>query len=198
MENICKKPLIIFDCFGVIIKYDVSMVWLRKTFDDDTIAMIRKAYYPDADGGRISGKQLFEKLSYHSNISAEDIENELHALVEIDDDMINLVKKLKVNNYVALLSNCFSGFLDGILSEYKLNELFDCVVVSCDCNMIKPNRDIYEHMLSFFEGKCLGAIMIDDNKINLDGAINAGIENTILHIGSEDTAKRLEKLNIKI
>ena len=199
MENNKKnKPLIIFDCFGVVIKYDVSMVWLRQTFDEQTIKKIRKDYYPDADGGKISGKQLFEKLSYHSGLPACEIEKIFHSLVEIDNDVINLIKRLKKNNYVAMLSNCFSGFLDDIITTYDLQNLFDKVIVSCECGLVKPNKEIYLKMLDEFAGKFDKVVMIDDNQVNLDGAVNCGIENVILHTDAVDTQNKLNKMAIEI
>lgn len=197
MENAGKKPLIIFDCFGVVVKNDVSMVWLKNTFDDETIKQIRKDYYPDADSGRISGKQLYEKLAYHSNVAAAEIEKIFHSLVEIDDEVIDLIKRLKETNYVVMLSNCFSDFLDDVLVEHKLNELFDKIIVSCDCGLIKPDKEIYLKMLSFFEGKFNDVVMIDDNKVNLIGANNTGIEKTILHTSASKTEQELNKMGIK-
>ena len=189
--------VIIFDCFGVVIKKDVSMVWLKENLDDDTILEIRKKYYPDADGGKISGAQLYEILASYSNWSAPDIEKYFHSLVELDESVIELIKRLRKNNHVVMLSNCFSGFLDGVLKEHELYSLFDKIIVSCDVHMVKPNKDIYHYALSFFDG-CDSAVMIDDNFVNLEGAINAGIENVIQFTSASQVQEQLVNMGIEI
>lgn len=197
MEKVTKKRVVIFDCFGVVIKKDVSMVWLKENLDDATILEIRKKYYPDADGGKITGRQLCEILASYSNWKASDIENYFHSLVEIDESVLELISRVKKNNYVVMLSNCFSGFLDGVIEDYELEKLFDKVVVSCACHMVKPNKDIYEHALSFFDG-CDGAVMIDDNFVNLEGARNAGIENVVLFSSASQAEEELKKIGVEL
>lgn len=197
MEKVTKKRVVIFDCFGVIIKKDVSMVWLKENLDDATISEIRKKYYPDADGGKISGRQLCEILSSYSDWEASDIEKYFHSLVEIDEKVLDLIKRVKKNNYVVMLSNCFSGFLDSVIESYELEKLFDKVIVSCICHMVKPNKDIYQYALSFFDG-FNGAVMIDDNLVNLEGARNAGIENVILFTSARQAEEELKKMGVEL
>ena len=63
--------------------------------------------------------------------------------------------------------------------------------------MIKPNKDIYNFLLSKFEGKYHYSVMIDDNPTNLDGATKAGIDYTIEFKNAESTKELLNKIKNK-
>lgn len=192
-----KKPLLIFDCFGVIIKDDISTVWLKEHFNNETISILRRDFFPKSDIGDISCDDLFKELSRLSKIDIAQIRNDFFTSIIYDNQTIELIKELKNDYHIALLSNAPQEICNHITKRNDIFDLFDEIVFSCECHMIKPNKDIYNFLLSKFEGNYHYSVMIDDNPTNLDGAINAGIDYTIEFKNAESTKELLNKIKNK-
>ena len=188
------KNLIIFDCFGVIIKNDPSTAFMKKYLTGDEINYFRKEIFPKADIGDISMQQIFELFSQKININVEQIKKEYDDLCVLDSKLIEYIKQLKQNNYIVLLSNCPSGFLPQILKQNGLEDLFDKIVISCNCKMIKPNKDIFNYVTNTFNNKFNKSIFIDDNNNNIVGAKTAGIDYAILHSDFLSTKNQIENI----
>lgn len=169
-----NKELIIFDCFGVVCS-EVFQIWGKRYFSEEKMKAIRKDIIEKSDIGIITDKELFSELS---EITGENTEIILHDWLEtavIDMDMINLIKKLKEKYKISLLSNASSGFINRILKKINAKELFDCIIVSSEEKMIKPNKEIFELMLSKMKVDASASVFIDDNDSNIQGAKKVGI-----------------------
>ena len=188
------KNLIIFDCFGVLLKYDVSYVWLCKNLSAEYTEYLRKEIFPKADRGEISMQELFQLFSDKTKKDILTIQNEFLELSQVNYNMVEFIRELKKDNYVVLLSNCPKGFLNKILTENQLDNLFDKVIISCDYHLIKPDIAIFNVALNSFYGKFNKSIFIDDNIKNIYGAQNAKIDYALYYENFEDTKNEL--LNI--
>ena len=62
--------------------------------------------------------------------------------------MITLIENLRKKYKIALLSNAIGEFLNRILSRIDINQLFDFIVISSEANIIKPDKKIFELLLS--------------------------------------------------
>ena len=173
-----KKDLIIFDFFGVI-SSEVAPHWLEKYFDNKTALDIKNNIISKVDSGEISEEELHIILSKLANIPPDIVKMEWFELVHINTELVNYIIELKEKYLVALLSNASSTFLRSILDTYKLNSLFDTIIISSEVHLTKPNIDIYNLLLNKLNVPAKQAIMIDDNTINIEGAKKAGIDGII-------------------
>ncbi len=93
--------------------------------------------------------------------------------------MEELVKQIhQKGGKLYLLSNISQKFA----AEYKEVEwinrllgLFDGLVFSSNLKLVKPQKEIFEHLLSAYSLDPAQCLFIDDNKGNIEGAKKAGI-----------------------
>ena len=93
--------------------------------------------------------------------------------------MESLVKDIHAGgSKLYLLSSISKGFArDWCKVKWikELFELFDGLVLSGTIGMVKPNKDIFEHLLSKYSLNADECIFIDDSQKNIDGAKSVGI-----------------------
>ena len=188
------KNLIIFDCFGVIIKNDPSNMWMSKHFSQEQIKDYRKNLFPKADIGELNMQDIFDLFSKETKLSSKQIEQEFYDLCVLDEKLVEYIKQLKKDNIVIMLSNCPFGFMPKVLKLNGIENLFDKIILSYDCKMIKPNADIFDYVKSMFWGQFDKTIFVDDNNENVIGAKKANIDYAILNKGFLTTKKALQDI----
>ena len=89
------------------------------------------------------------------------------------------LKKLKKEGYkIALLSNTESLRQKGMEEKLKLNELFDFLGYSFEVGAIKPDKKMFNAVLSHFNVKPNEAIMVGDSlRSDIGGAQALGMHN---------------------
>ncbi len=184
--------VIIFDFFGVIYSEPYN-AWLQKhgfTREGDFLEAAVKA-----DSGQIEMAQFFDLLSSLSRQPAHEINKEFETVKRVNPDVIGLVKALKMNYRIGLLSNASSSFIREILDENDLEKYFDEIIVSSEAGYIKPNREIYEAALRILRINSSEAIFIDDNRLYIEGAQKIGLDG-ILFRSADQVARELLERNI--
>ncbi|MDD3035921.1 MAG: HAD-IA family hydrolase, partial [Candidatus Saccharimonadaceae bacterium] len=134
-------------------------------------------------------------LSSLSRQPAHEIKEEFETVKRVNPDVIELVKALKVNYRIGLLSNASSSFIREILDENDLEKYFDEIIVSSEAGYIKPNREIYEAALRILRINSSEAIFIDDNRLYIEGAQKIGLDG-ILFRSADQVARELLERNI--
>lgn len=183
---------IIFDFFGVIYSEPYN-VWLQShgfTREGDFLEAAVKA-----DSGQIEMAQFFDLLSSLSRQPAHEIKKEFETVKRVNPDVIGLVKALKMNYRIGLLSNASSSFIREILDENDLEKYFDEIIVSSEAGYIKPNREIYEAALRILRINSSEAIFIDDNRLYIEGAQKIGLDG-ILFRSADQVTRELHERNI--
>lgn len=169
-----NKELIIFDCFGVVCS-EVFPIWGEKYFSNDKMKEIRKDIIEKSDIGIITEKELFNKLAEITGEDSKKILDDWLKTAVVNTETINLIKELRKEYKVSLLSNASSGFVRKVLERIDAYKLFDYIIISSEEGMIKPNSEIFELMLSRMKVKASNSVFIDDNISNIQGAKNVGI-----------------------
>ncbi|MBQ8526139.1 MAG: HAD family phosphatase [Clostridia bacterium] len=98
----------------------------------------------------------------------------------------------KTDKKLYLLSNISIGFADTYAQVPWINELlshFDGLVLSGTIGMVKPDGEIFEHLLSKFSLKAGESLFIDDSPKNIAGAEAAGLQGYLF----DGDADRLRK-----
>lgn len=113
------------------------------------------------------------------------------------EDVLNLVKKLKKNNYrVAVLSNTIQPHAD-YLNKIGFLQDFDPVVLSQEVGMLKPDVEIYKCVLKKLQVEPEEVFFVDDKLKNIEGAAKLGIH-AIHFQDSKQLELELKKLGVKI
>lgn len=170
-----NSNVIVFDFFGVICS-EIAPSWLVKYVSEKDAKHIKSTVVHAADIGEISLKEMFHKLGEIARIPSKQVEKEWWSYVEIDDRVVEIIRMLRVNYPVVLLTNAPAQFVREILRKHNLSPLFDPIIVSSEEGYAKPNLMIYKRMLDRLSVKAENTLLIDDNSINIKGAMNAGMK----------------------
>ena len=107
--------------------------------------------------------EIFIKRVIQKNIPVKElIEFIVSEVISIPQEHINIVKELKRDYKVAILSNNVKEWINKILDNYKIENLFDAVIVSSEVGARKPNMIIYQEALDKFPVKPHETVLISD------------------------------------
>lgn len=167
---------IIFDFFDVVYA-DAFKRWLAKRGLKREGAL--KQASEDMDSGKIDLQECEKIIAGLAGISVEQFEAELEEYRILNEEMVPLLKKLGENYQIGLLSNAESVFLRNLLREHNLGPLFHHICISSEVGMIKPNREIFDHILSKMEVDPGNTIFIDDNGENVRAGEKFGLQGIV-------------------
>jgi putative hydrolase of the HAD superfamily len=186
---------IIFDWAGVI-GADGYWVWLNKNIKNinDHKSFFQKIS-EDVDCAKISHHEFMELLSQESGKPQDQIWKEVKKEIILNKELISIIKKIKNKYKIGLLSNFTYPWLNEILTENNLWELFDKNIISSEHKMIKPNPEIFQNMISTLDVKPEEAVFVDDRQIHIEGAKKVGLEG-ILFTDNNKFINDLLKLGI--
>ena len=169
------KKAVFFDFFGVI-SCQIAPIWFRRHFDDKEADQIKKDIVSLGDIGIIDEDETYRRIYERTGIPADQIRSEWDDLVEINENLVSFLRKVKERYPIYLLSNAIDPFLERILKKHDLYSLFDKIFVSSLMHISKPSKEFFEYVLSDVGLNAEDVVMIDDNRSNLEGAKLAGID----------------------
>ncbi len=176
---------VIFDFGNTLVRYvpsDIVRALGAKVEDVPLLAeaLFDRKYWDALDDGTLSQAEFCERAVEAVPERLKDIAlqicNGWHTVLPVIDGMGELVCRLKADGYkLYLLSNIGEIFI----KEYQKIDIlrdFDGYVFSSEIKMIKPNRDIFEHLLHKFELVPEECLFVDDLAHNVKGALACGID----------------------
>lgn len=182
--------VILFDFFGVI-SSEVSPIFFKRYFNEEDAKIIKEEIMSKGDKGELSEEEIYDLISKRVNITPLKVKEDFKELIHINNELVSYIKELKKEYKVYLLSNAISSFLRRILKENNLYELFNEVYISSEIKLIKPYKEFYNYVIEKENLDPSLCIMIDDNKKNIEGAINCKL-NGIVFTNNKDLKEKLE------
>jgi len=200
MTNITHIAL---DMGGVVLQIDHDQAVAR--FEEIGAAEARQYLNPyhqqgifgQLEGGQISAEAFVEELS---RLIGKPLTHEqclyawLGYLKDLPQRNLEKISQLRKDGYrVCLLSNtnpfffewAESGDFDG--QGHSLRHYFDSVYVSFECKLLKPSREIYEHVLRRENIRPENLLFIDDSERNTSAAAALGIRTLHVETNSDWT-----------
>lgn len=86
-----------------------------------------------------------------------------------------LARSVRSRLPIGCLSNTNALHAGRHASEEAVYDLFDHRFLSHEIGLVKPDREIYEHVLAAIGLPAANVLFLDDNQINVDGARAAGL-----------------------
>lgn len=176
---LCGTPrAIIFDFGGVIAKAKrhVVLSFLCETLEIDA----KKEFEGDKIYLAIEGGEPFWQryaASLGKTLAPQwfaDLQNRINQVVKISPEMQELLIDLKNQGFpIALLSNT-SQARSRFFRRQGLYAYFEPILLSCDCNLRKPNRKIYQHLLRMLNLPATSCLFIDNKRKNIQAAKQLG------------------------
>jgi len=190
---------VIFDIGRVLLDYypeDFTPLEINPEFSKE---INEKVFYSDLwpllDKGTISEEEAEEifvqKLPHYEKEIRHLMKNWQKYLTPIPAS-VAILKSLKgMGIKVFLLSNFIENPFEKVYSKYDFLRMADGMVISSHVKLIKPDKEIYTHLLEKYSLIPEESIFIDDNLQNVKAAEELGIKG-ILFISPQDLKKKLE------
>jgi len=151
-----------------------------------------------------TGKASEEEYWYHVRmalggqvpVELEPFRYNPFAYEELNKSMVVLVRRLHKRHNVALLSNA-TAYLDSLLIEYRLTDLFDVAVNSARVGRRKPDPEIYRltcQRLGLLPAECL---FVDDKERNTQVAKSLGMR-ALVFSSATQLIRELPGIGVKI
>jgi len=195
---------IIFDLGNVLLNYKPMEFLLQFTKDQERInGFISKVSFSrtwfELDRGTITLKKARKILSSRYpeelDLIVPYFEHWLEILTPIKD-RIELLEPLKKNGYkLFILSNFIEEAFKYVIEQYGFFSLFDGRVLSYEEKVIKPEKTIYDILVSRYNLIPQECVFLDDHSSFLKPAKQLGM-NTILVHQNTDLKVEFRKINI--
>ncbi len=114
-----------------------------------------------------------------TNLSEEEIKNMVEDIIANiydirEHDIFDHLPKIKL----AIASNHLSA-INKRIDNMELREKFDCILISADIGIEKPNKEFYEKLITDLKEKPEDILFVDDSEENIEAAKQAGL--SVLH-----------------
>jgi len=164
--------------------------------DKDTFEKEYRKYNNDLLYGITTHKKIWNKIcqDLNENIPISFLYDSFEN-TPINNEMHNFVKIIKRQNLkTALITDNKIDRINIIKEKYKLNKIFDIIIVSAEVGFGKDKKEIFQIVLDKINVKSDECIFIDNQEKNLIVPKNMGI-NTIFF---DDEKRDMEKLKNEI
>ncbi|MBN2100603.1 HAD family phosphatase [Candidatus Dojkabacteria bacterium] len=140
---------------------------------------------------------LFAELGTDADFTKEDYINELHKGYHINPKAIELINILRSNGIrTALCSNNYKDNIEALEKKFSLSNYFDVIAFSYEIGALKPDKKIFEELVSRAKVKPEEIVYSDDNEAKLAGAKEIGIK-TFVFKNFEQFKKELSNLGVE-
>lgn len=205
---------IIFDFAGVIVQCPYNE-FVKKAFPqltgEENIFLTDLIFQSELWHKYDKGLQYFELQTQLCNLinsqsyikcTIEDIDRLIQAIKDLMtpmEDTLLLIKQLKdVGMKIYGLTNMPKEIFDHLIDQYEIFKLFSGIVASSYTGLAKPEKFIYERVLTQYDLTANETIFLDDRSINLTSADSLGIH-TILFTNAQQARTLLnEKFKVTL
>jgi putative hydrolase of the HAD superfamily len=145
----------------------------------------------ELDRGTLSEEEAIGRGSRRTGLPESELKRFMHAIPPFltpIEKSVQLIQELKNNNKLYVLSNMHIASITHIEKKYSFWDLFDGQVISCRVRKVKPESDIYQHLLESYRLNIKDTVFIDDTDINLKAAANLGL--STIKFENPDQCKR--------
>lgn len=174
------KKWIIFDAMGVVFNVgddtnDLLVPFVQERNNTITREKINEVYM-DTSLGKITSDEFWKRMNITESEKEKDICIEyLDSCLTLDENFIEVAKKLKDNYNLGILSNDVSEWSAYLRKKYEIDEVVEFSVISGDVKCRKPNVEIYQIAIKQTGTEAKNCVFIDDRDKNLVPAIEQGM-----------------------
>lgn len=198
---------IIFDVGNVIWKGKsksiINYIKIDNLDDKDKISTFFEGFRM-MDLAEETVEEHYEKWKEKNKINNDNYKNQLinyYKNREFNTEIINIINKLKENNYkIFVLSNNNEKAIN-YLKTCKETKNIDDWVVSYEYNIVKPDKEFYKILLNKYNLKPEECFFVDDKEKNIQAGIELGMSGHVLDYENnkaDELIKDLRKNGVNI
>jgi epoxide hydrolase-like predicted phosphatase len=125
--------------------------------------------------GDITSMELVDRLSRETGETQRDVWDGISEKCSVNPEMITFIRSLKPAYKTGLLTNFSQDWLEKILNDNEIADLFDPLVVSSSVKRIKPEKEIFQIMLRLLYMQPEETVFFDDRIANVEAAKKLGM-----------------------
>jgi putative hydrolase of the HAD superfamily len=177
---------VIFDLGGVVVEWSPDRILESYYEDHPRMRDVMKTalfLHPDwmqLDRGTLSEADLLVRLRDRTQRPPEELEGLLAAVrasLHTKNDTVALLSRLHERSVpLYCLSNISSTMYRYLRQRHSFWGVFRGIVISGDIKLMKPEREIFEHLLKKFALDAADCVFIDDNMPNIEAARSLGMQ----------------------
>lgn len=193
---------IIFDFAGVVSKTNFLPVLIKDC--EEKMGMdgkeFRKIFFEQEEAftiGKMSCKDFWQVACKGYDIPFEKFNEVFSNAYEINPEMVELLKRLKDNYSVVMLSDNFDGLAQSIYANPALSGLFERIFLSNEIGMSKKMPGCFEYVLKELGKAADECLFTDDKEENLKPAMALGM-NVVHFTGAEDFKNALQQKGVRV
>ncbi len=176
---------VVFDLGGVVFNWHPDTI-LKRVFEDSaTRDLVKRKIFEHADWveldrGTLGFEEAVNRGVERTGLPQREIERLLNAVppsLTPIHDTIELIRAVRDTDHkLFVLSNMQFASITYLEETHDIWNLFDGVVISCRIQKVKPEIEIYEHLLAVHQLNAIETVFIDDMSENLAAASSIGIQ----------------------
>lgn len=173
---------IVFDFGNVLYKFEHENILYNYVDSEEEMLILKDVIFSDwksIDIGAIPYEEYVEKVveTLPKNLKAtgDIMLKSWHKTLPPVEGMIELLVNLKEKGYPLYLISNAPEFLTENFEYFPESKYFTDIVVSADCKMVKPDKNIYDFSVKKFGIKAEESLFIDDKIANIEGAKEFGL-----------------------
>lgn len=176
---------IVFDLGGVVFNWQPDKL-IRHVFESpETQSLVKTEIleHPDwlaLDRGTLHFQDAVIRGAGRTGLPNSDIERLLNAVprsLTPIPETIALIRSMAGSDHrLFVLSNMHFASIAYLEKEHDIWDMFDGTVISCRIKKVKPEIDIYVHLLNEYQLDAIETVFIDDMSENLVAARSIGIQ----------------------
>lgn len=176
---------LVLDMYGVIMEDPNGelLPFLRRHNRDIDVQLVYSAWIKAALG-ELSSNSFFREIGFDDNL--DEVEEDYLSRIRFDPSFPQFAGQIQKKYRLALLSNDLSEWSGRLRKKYDLDRYFDCVIVSGDVGLKKPDPAIYRLLLDRLNRPPSGCIVVDDRVVNLSAAADIGMDTILFDRGRSD------------
>lgn len=194
---------VIFDLGGVLIRFEPYEYIKSQGYEDAKAERLLRATYhsPDwlkLDRGTVCFAEAIERMCAENPNLADDIrsimgENKFELFAVIEKSLLFFMELKNAGYSLYFLSNFSEEGFAYAKEKFEFLSMAEGMVISAHVKMIKPEKEIYEHILKKYGLDPNETVFIDDLQVNTEAAESTGIK-TILFTDADSCRAELERL----
>jgi putative hydrolase of the HAD superfamily len=175
---------VIFDLGGVVLDWNPDRIVSRLSSVGELRASFKEALFGHADWrmfdrGTITELQLIERLEVRLGRTRHEVTASLDAvrdsLVE-KPETVQLIRALqRQGTPLYCLSNMPSAVYTHLRKRHRFWDAFSGIVISGEIQMMKPEPEVFLHLLATFKLRPQECVFIDDVLANIESAKQLGL-----------------------